>query len=114
MNNLKKQKARRLAQRIGLPIMCVGTVVFLLVSYLNLRMQRLPEGLITLAASVMTMVQAMALVICKRIDALDERWVCPNHTEPTTKTGQSHDLDELHDDSKDKHSGGGTAQQQVV
>ena len=54
--------------RFAIPTLISLACVFLVLGYMNLKLSRIPEGMITLAASIMIMVQAVGVLVCKKID----------------------------------------------
>ena len=55
--------------QFAIPFLIVMACVFLVLAYTNLKMNRIPEGMVTLAASIMIMVMAVGALVCKRIDS---------------------------------------------
>jgi len=54
--------------RFIFPFLTVMSCVFLVLAYVNFRINRFPEGMVVLAGSIMIMVQAVGALICKKIE----------------------------------------------
>jgi hypothetical protein len=56
---------RRRIPRFAYPFLLFMAMVFLVLAYFNLRIGRLPEGMVTLAASIMLVVMAVGALVCR-------------------------------------------------
>lgn len=54
--------------RFKFPFLTVMSFVFLVLAYVNFKINRFPEGMVVLAGSIMIMVQAVGALICKKIE----------------------------------------------
>jgi hypothetical protein len=62
------KKMKLVLKRYRFAILTVMACAFLLLAYFNLKIDRLPEGLVLLAGSIMLMVQAVGALICRKIE----------------------------------------------
>jgi len=72
--------------RLTIPLLMGLAVVWLVLGYVNLKAQRVAEGMTCLAGSIMLMTQAVGAIVCKKIgDCCDARSGKDDNSEPTAQ-----------------------------